>query len=1786
MADAAGARPARRGAAALPRGGEWTLRKVQNFKPEMHDAALGGEGAPFDPRFRAYYGELASGVPHGSGIAVTHEGSRYGGEWHAGHREGRGVYDGADGTQYDGEWRKDLFHGRGKRTYQDGTTYIGEWREGQRHGTGAMSGKDFKYDGGWERDLPHGPNCRFKAQSNAITGLLSFGSGRGSKDAEVVMRAFLSDRYGNGMKEYEGPVDRDRGRTGRGRTEYRNGDCYTGEYEGNKRHGKGRMTYDNGDRYDGGWRNDMREGEGVMQFASGGKYDGQWLQDMKHGRGLRDYHNGDRYIGGWERDEISGTGTMHYRNEDEYEGEWKHGKRHGQGEFRFKKQGCVYKGPMVNGLFHTSAATGLGRMQYSGRDGAPGDLFVGSFVKGERTKGIMWLADGSVGFGEWRNDKLHGKGLMWYANGDFYYGHWVRELRQGLGCIRYAEGGEYAGEWDRDRRHGRGTLQRPDGTIAHGTWEDDRPTEHYDGEWRNALFAGIGRYSYRCGSEYDGLWVEGVKHVSGAMRFADGGSYKGGWCEDAPGGSGVMRYPNGGTYSGEWRDGRRHGLGLFLERTGAAWRGRWEEDDRHGDGILWDVDPEAPQPGAVASAAECRDLVCVQGRWDHNRLTGAVIAHFPNGRALQCEYFLGAERSAALPRNPNPGEPASACHQCKGAFGMTRWRYVCPGCLHYFCGACAKACEAGVPLRFVPFEAGDAVPGSERLMDGKACASCAASCAEGCSVCTVWEEVPGLVYCGMMRGGRQSGWGTYWTPDGGVYVGQFKVGTMHGAGNHIAADGEEFFGHWARGKRHGRGFLRRTDGTVEEGEWADGVRMRLLYHGEMQRTTVDGTPGGLTCALVRHGTGKAWYADQAEYNGMHVDGKRHGGGVMRYANGDLYVGHWEKDLRHGTGRLTTPNGVYTGHWRDDKRHGEGCFRDAESGRLYEGIWLENELEGLVLVRCPGGSCYVGVWAAGAERVDVFSQPKMVDDSQSDSCASCAKSFNMFRRRHHCRGCGALFCDDCCGQRREFPKHFGHSGPQRTCKDCDDTYTRGQSLAVQIADSGAVLAGSWRGGRPHGVVGEAAPLSAGPDSGVYAAGAAATAGSGPPPPAAEGPVVGSDAAASVARLGPLRVRALRDGCESPRSPGYLPAGGDEFVQWFDGLAQQAGLPLVWRLLPELRKRAAAGGPPPRMSDAGELSPRRFAFDPSPPRGRQFEPPSRPVAPPRPPPAPPKPDVPLMPPDDEFRERLRGEARELLAKWRSEGAPVRRRLTLDPPPAPPPGDYSPPQWNQWGPTDGEGVRPERHTGSPSSVDPGTPAQLRGAADAQKSVARKAAAVGLQAVTAPARAAAGAVANPAAALSSGAAVLSSGLRGAARPRTPPQLSPASPLGGPALRGPALVGNVRSGTDPPMDPEHTPAPTPADPTPRPPTPPTPAELPEPAQPAEETPAPAAPAEPPPGSADAAPEPGAGTIGAGDTVAQSTGRCPEAADAAPAGAVPSAGIARAATMSSVARSDSSSELPLPPQPAGLDAPGVLEAAAAEMGPRRSELSLAGARISTIGADSAFPAPATEETLRAPTQSSRAPSDSEDDLPRPPLREDSGAARAEQPTSSDSDDGLPRPPPRDAAPGPAEAAGAPPTPDASGSEGGAPRPPPAAAPAERPHGEQPTPSDSEDGLPRPPPREAAPAAAAAVAQRRDAGTPSDSDDGLPRPPPREASAAAAEAAAEPPGALGAFAPGAAVEARDLSSMAAYNGRRGRVVRVSQCGERLIVDFAPEGGAQDERGVRPANLLLLPEGGGE
>lgn len=61
-------------------------------------------------------------------------------------------------------------------------------------------------------------------------------------------------------------------------------------------------------------------------------------------------------------------------------------------------------------------------------------------------------------------------------------------------------------------------------------------------------------------------------------------------------------------------------------------------------------------------------------------------------------------------------------------------------------------------------------------------------------------------------------------------------------------------------------------------------------------------------------------------------------------------------------------------------------------------------------------------------------PRWVPDEEAPRCMSCATLFTAFRRRHHCRHCGRVFCGICSSEKKPIPK-YGFIKAVRICQGC-------------------------------------------------------------------------------------------------------------------------------------------------------------------------------------------------------------------------------------------------------------------------------------------------------------------------------------------------------------------------------------------------------------------------------------------------------------------------------------------------------------------------------------------------------------------------------------------------------------------------------------------------------------------------------------------------------------------------------------------------------------------------------
>eukprot|EP00656_Telonema_subtile_P006800 TRINITY_DN13169_c0_g1_i5.p1 TRINITY_DN13169_c0_g1~~TRINITY_DN13169_c0_g1_i5.p1 ORF type:complete len:935 (-),score=203.74 TRINITY_DN13169_c0_g1_i5:80-2884(-) len=64
-------------------------------------------------------------------------------------------------------------------------------------------------------------------------------------------------------------------------------------------------------------------------------------------------------------------------------------------------------------------------------------------------------------------------------------------------------------------------------------------------------------------------------------------------------------------------------------------------------------------------------------------------------------------------------------------------------------------------------------------------------------------------------------------------------------------------------------------------------------------------------------------------------------------------------------------------------------------------------------------------------------PYWVPDEQVNECTVCTQDFTFTRRKHHCRGCGNIFCDQCSSKEGHVP--WRRDGPHRLCNKCKEYF---------------------------------------------------------------------------------------------------------------------------------------------------------------------------------------------------------------------------------------------------------------------------------------------------------------------------------------------------------------------------------------------------------------------------------------------------------------------------------------------------------------------------------------------------------------------------------------------------------------------------------------------------------------------------------------------------------------------------------------------------------------------------
>ncbi len=192
-----------------------------------------------------------------------------------------------------------------------------------------------------------------------------------------------------------------------------------------------------------------------------------------------------------------------------------------------------------------------------------GARFVGSVKSGQPYSGKVKYKNGMTALLDYSQSKIE------YSNGDVYIGDINIIYRNGKGTLTYATTKDkYEGEFKDDIINGFGKYTYSDGS-------------YFEGNFVNGVKQGYGKFvvvkdGVPTGEEFSGQYVNDMLNGQGEYVSADGSySYVGNFVNDVQNGSGKCTYANGDTYIGNFLNNQRHGYGVYTWVNGESYAGNF-----------------------------------------------------------------------------------------------------------------------------------------------------------------------------------------------------------------------------------------------------------------------------------------------------------------------------------------------------------------------------------------------------------------------------------------------------------------------------------------------------------------------------------------------------------------------------------------------------------------------------------------------------------------------------------------------------------------------------------------------------------------------------------------------------------------------------------------------------------------------------------------------------------------------------------------------------------------------------------------------------------------------------------------------------------------------------------------------------------------------------------------------------------------------------------------------------------------------------------------------------------
>lgn len=275
----------------------------------------------------------------------------------------------------------------------------------------------------------------------------------------------------------------------------------------------------------------------------------------------------------------------------------------------------VYCGELSEGQYH-----GRGTLRYARSDPRQRGVFEGDFVRGKRSgKGKLSWTNGTVYYGDWKDDRLHGTGVLELPSGLKYEGEFQHNKFHGQGTLRWKNGKHYVGSWKDNLRSGTGVLTYPA--------DDSRHRMEYTGEWSKGMRHGQGVMRWTNGALYEGEWNYGKRDGFGKHTFPSRQVYIGTWKKGLREGKGTRYFPNGDRYVGEWQKDKKHGQGFYVFAHGRVVPKFFEEGEERDDAEEIRHDPQSLQ------------VYCIEAIAQHDRLVEEMDSRLPPELAAKIRAY-------------------------------------------------------------------------------------------------------------------------------------------------------------------------------------------------------------------------------------------------------------------------------------------------------------------------------------------------------------------------------------------------------------------------------------------------------------------------------------------------------------------------------------------------------------------------------------------------------------------------------------------------------------------------------------------------------------------------------------------------------------------------------------------------------------------------------------------------------------------------------------------------------------------------------------------------------------------------------------------------------------------------------------------------------------------------------------------------------------------------------------------------------------------------------------------